>query len=75
MSPPSPSAWERFTEGQLVARSQQGDKEAFGELVRRYQRLVVGIAYRMSGDVMLAEDAAQDAFLRADAKKPQSFDN
>jgi len=49
----------------LVARSQRGDKEAFGELVRRYQRLVVSIAYRMSGDATLAEDAAQDAFLRA----------
>ena len=61
----SPSAWERLTEGQLVARSQRGDKDAFGELVRRYQRLAVSIAYRMSGDAMLAEDAAQDAFLRA----------
>jgi len=58
-------AWERLTEGQLVARSREGDKEAFGELVHRYQRLVIGIAYRMSGDAALAEDAAQDAFLRA----------
>ncbi len=57
--------WQQCTEAQLVARSQQGDKDAFGELVRRYQRLVVGIAYRMSGDAMLAEDASQDAFLRA----------
>ncbi|MDH7486943.1 MAG: sigma-70 family RNA polymerase sigma factor [Anaerolineae bacterium] len=54
-----------LTEGQLVARSQQGDKEAFTELVRRYQRLAISIAYRMSGDAMLAEDAAQEAFLRA----------
>lgn len=65
MASPSLSAWQRLTEGQLVARSQRGDKDAFGELVRRYQQLVVGIAYRMSGDAMLAEDAAQDAFLRA----------
>ena len=65
MSSSSPSPWEQLTESQLVARSQEGDKEAFGELVRRYQRLVVGIAYRMSGDASLAEDAAQDAFLRA----------
>jgi len=57
--------WQQCTEAQLVARSQQGNKDAFGELVRRYQRLVVGITYRMSGDAMLAEDASQDAFLRA----------
>lgn len=65
MSSSSPSPWGQLTEGQLVARSQEGDKEAFGELVRRYQRLTVSIAYRMSGDASLAEDAAQDAFLRA----------
>jgi RNA polymerase sigma-70 factor (ECF subfamily) len=58
-------AWQGVTDEQLVAGSRQGDKDAFGELVRRYQGLAVGIAFRMTGDGMLAEDAAQDAFLRA----------
>jgi len=61
----APCAWQSFTETQLVARCRQGSREAFGELVRRYQGLAVGIAYRMSGEVMLAEDVAQEAFLRA----------
>jgi len=65
VSAPLQSSWQGLTDEQLVGICRQGDKEAFGELVRRYQRLVVGIAYRMSGDTMLAEDAAQDACLRA----------
>lgn len=49
----------------LVERTLRGDREAFGVLIRRYQRLVfriVGGFLRNRGDV---EDAAQDAFLRA----------
>jgi RNA polymerase sigma-70 factor (ECF subfamily) len=59
-----------LTEAQLVARCRQGSKDAFGELVCRYQGLAVGIAYRMSGEVMLAEDVAQEAFLRAWQRLP-----
>jgi RNA polymerase sigma-70 factor (ECF subfamily) len=49
----------------LVQRSLQGDERAFGDLVRRYERLVFRIAsgfLRDRGDV---EDVAQEAFLRA----------
>jgi RNA polymerase sigma-70 factor (ECF subfamily) len=60
----SPSL-DSLADEELLILSQEGDRKAYGELVTRYQRLVVGIAYRMSGDVMLAEDAAQDAFVRA----------
>jgi RNA polymerase sigma-70 factor (ECF subfamily) len=52
-------------EGQLVLDAQGGDREAFCELVRRYRALAVNVVYRMCGDAMLAEDAAQTAFLRA----------
>jgi RNA polymerase sigma-70 factor (ECF subfamily) len=52
-------------EQQLILDAQQGDRDAFCELVRRYRTLAVGVVYRMCGDVMLAEDAAQTAFLRA----------
>ena len=38
---------------------------AFGELVRRFQDMVVGYAYSVLGDFHLAEDAAQDAFITA----------
>jgi RNA polymerase sigma-70 factor, ECF subfamily len=53
------------TETALVAKAQQGDRNAFGELVRHHHPGVVNVVYRMCGDVELAEDAAQDAFIQA----------
>jgi RNA polymerase sigma-70 factor (ECF subfamily) len=53
------------SEVELITRAQQGDRNAFGEIVRRYYPQVVRVAYRVSGDAALAEDAAQEAFLRA----------
>ena len=46
-------------------RAQQGDGMAFGELVRRHQTAVFNVAYRLLGRRRDAEDAAQEAFLRA----------
>jgi RNA polymerase sigma-70 factor (ECF subfamily) len=43
----------------------RGDREAFGELVRRYQAAVRRVARAVTGDPDDAEDAAQDAFLAA----------
>jgi RNA polymerase sigma-70 factor (ECF subfamily) len=70
VSPPLRPSWQGLTDEQLVGICRQGGKEAFGELVRRHRRLLVGIAYRMSGDAMLAEDAAQDACIRAWRRLP-----
>jgi RNA polymerase sigma-70 factor (ECF subfamily) len=42
-----------------------GDQSAFGQLVEHYQRAVFNLAYRMLGDPGEAEDAAQEAFMRA----------
>ncbi len=53
------------TETDLIARAQNGDRDAFGELVRNHHPGVVNVVYRMCGDVELAEDAAQDAFIQA----------
>jgi RNA polymerase sigma-70 factor (ECF subfamily) len=47
----------------LVARWRAGDLRAFGELVRRHQRKVMGLLTRMLGDRDDAEDAAQETFL------------
>lgn len=49
----------------LIARAQEGDRHAFGILVRRHWEGVVNVVYRMCGDANLAQDAAQDAFVRA----------
>lgn len=51
-------------DGVLVRRVRQGDLEAYGDLVRRYQGSVFGVCYRLLGDRQEAEDLAQDAFLR-----------
>jgi RNA polymerase sigma-70 factor (ECF subfamily) len=48
----------------LVAAAQQGDLEAFNQLVLQYQRLAYNVAYRILGNEDRAMDATQDAFLR-----------
>jgi len=53
------------SETSLIEQAQNGDRNAFGELVRRHYQGVVLVVYRMCGDMGLAEDAAQEAFLRA----------
>ncbi|MDK1080594.1 MAG: sigma-70 family RNA polymerase sigma factor [Anaerolineae bacterium] len=52
-------------EGDLARRAASGDQEAFAEIVRLHQQAVFNVAYRYFGNVKDAEDAAQDAFVRA----------
>ncbi len=52
-------------ETSLIIQTQNGNREAFSELVRRYRLKVINVVYRLCGDVNLAEDAAQIAFIRA----------
>jgi len=49
----------------LAAAAQQGDLEAFNQLVIHYQKLAYHVAYRILSDADAAADATQDAFLRA----------
>ncbi len=50
---------------QLMLNAGQGDRNAFDELVRRYSSRMVNVAYQVLGDRELAEDVAQETFLRA----------
>jgi len=50
---------------ELITQAQQGDRRAFGELVRLNREGVINVVYRMCGDASLAEDAAQESFIRA----------
>jgi RNA polymerase sigma-70 factor (ECF subfamily) len=54
-----------LTDQDLVSASLQGDRRAFGELVNRYREGAVAVVYRMTADTQLAEEAAQEAFMRA----------
>ncbi len=56
---------ERDNEPTWIARAQAGDKAAYGQLVQRYRRLVVSIAYHQGLDLAEAEDAAQDTFVKS----------
>jgi RNA polymerase sigma-70 factor (ECF subfamily) len=52
-------------ERDLARRACQGEREAFGELVRCHQAGVYNVALRMLGEQREAEDAAQETFIRA----------
>src|SRR5688572_33395662 len=45
--------------------ARQGDREAFGRLVRRHQRRVYAAALHILGNHSDADDATQEAFVRA----------
>jgi RNA polymerase sigma factor (sigma-70 family) len=52
------------TDGELVARAQRGDRDAFAALVRRHEAMAVRVASVVCGSSG-AEDAAQEGFVRA----------
>jgi RNA polymerase sigma-70 factor, ECF subfamily len=56
---------ETVTEARLVAEALAGSQSAFEQLVRRYQRPIVSLITRITGDRALAEDLAQEAFVKA----------
>ena len=65
-------------DGELVRRSLGGDRPAFDELIRRYQRQAVAVSYRLLGSNHDALEVTQDAFLKAFAslstlQKPDAF--
>jgi RNA polymerase sigma-70 factor (ECF subfamily) len=62
----------RDDEDQLIVRSQHGDVEAFNQLVVSYQQTAYGAVYRLVGNVDVAADITQDAFIAA-FRNIQSF--
>ena len=62
---PIPIDLETVTEARLVAEALQGSQSAFEQIVRRYQRPVIGLIARITGDRASAEDLAQETFVKA----------
>jgi RNA polymerase sigma-70 factor (ECF subfamily) len=58
---------------ELVAEACRGEERAFAELLRRYERPVFSLVLRMVRDRTLAEDLAQEAFIKA-FQAIQSYD-
>lgn len=52
-------------EAKLVTKAQGGDRNAFSELVGIHAQGVRNVIFRMCGDAQVAEDAAQETFMRA----------
>ncbi len=53
------------SDAQIIATVLEGDREAYRHLVERYKDRVFGVLLRLVGDRDLAEDAAQEAFVKA----------
>ena len=54
-----------ISEIEWLPQALQGDETAFAQIVETYQRPVYNLCYRMLGDPIDAEDAAQETFWRA----------
>jgi RNA polymerase sigma-70 factor (ECF subfamily) len=55
---------ERLADEILVSKTLQGDKNAFCELIRRYEKQIYSLAYRLTNNLEDAQDLAQEAFSR-----------
>jgi RNA polymerase sigma factor (sigma-70 family) len=53
------------TDADLVAESRGGSRDAFRQIVERYQTLICSLAYSATGNVSQSEDVAQETFLAA----------
>jgi RNA polymerase sigma-70 factor (ECF subfamily) len=56
---------DREIDSRLVARAQQGDKQAFNLLVEKYQRKLTRLLSRFIRDQAEVEDVTQEAFIKA----------
>ena len=60
-----PKSFENAQEVLIVGLARTGDRDAFSELVRRRQAWVRSLMRRLCGDATLADDLAQQVFMKA----------
>ena len=54
-----------FKDAELVAQTLAGNRDAFRQIVERYQTLISSLAYCATGNVSRSEDLAQETFVSA----------
>jgi RNA polymerase sigma-70 factor (ECF subfamily) len=54
----------RYSDEELIARFQEGDEQAYTELVNRYRDKLITFVYRFVNDMEQAEDIIQDTMLK-----------
>lgn len=64
MTAPTPVDWRMLTDQEVVRHAVIGREAAYRELIRRYQRPVFSLVFRMVRDRELAEDLAQETFVK-----------
>ncbi|HEY4099256.1 MAG TPA: sigma-70 family RNA polymerase sigma factor [Gemmatimonadales bacterium] len=64
MTHPTPIEWAGLSDQDVVRHAARGREAAYRELIRRYQRPVFSLIYRMVRDRELAEDLAQETFMK-----------
>ena len=57
--------WARLTDQEVVLLARSGREAAYRELIRRYERPVFALLFRMVRDRELAEDLSQETFVKA----------
>jgi RNA polymerase sigma-70 factor (ECF subfamily) len=57
--------WAALSDQEVVLRARSGQEAAYRELIRRYERPVFALLFRMVRDRELAEDLAQETFVKA----------
>ena len=60
----TPAAWQLLSDAEVMLRVAAGDDTAFDYLVEKFRRPLVSFMYRMTHNQAVAEELAQEVFLR-----------
>jgi RNA polymerase sigma-70 factor (ECF subfamily) len=60
-----PIEWARLSDQEVVLQAREGRQAAYRELIRRYERPIFALIFRMVRDRELAEDLSQETFVKA----------
>jgi RNA polymerase sigma-70 factor (ECF subfamily) len=62
--PAGPAGWRAMTDAEIMLRVREGDDGGFNFLIEKYRKPIVNFMYRMVHNQAVAEELAQEVFLR-----------